>query len=137
MPRRPRPAAPRRPARRRRRLLLLLAAGLMCPAPIGGQHPEDVCSATAVKQITQCMFSLAEPPEDAERWKKCEYAETYFRCFSGPCCTDPNFQAQVDYIEQEFKAIGCKNIQCAPGVRAAVGGAAVAALAFAAGALYA
>ena len=79
-----------------------------------------VCTEADVKQMSHCMFSLQEPALTANMHAQCQYGESYFRCFSGACCADPEFADQVRFIQRDIKSWGCDGVFCgaAPARRA-------------------
>jgi hypothetical protein len=78
------------------------------------------CTEADVKRMSHCMFSLQEPALTANMHEQCQYGESYFRCFSGACCADPEFADQVRFIQRDIKSWGCEGVFCgaAPAPRA-------------------
>ena len=74
-----------------------------------------VCSSYEVRNINKCLYSLDKPdPDSSTLEEKCQYATTYFRCFSGSCCKDPNFKEQIAFIQKDIEAMGCSSpVECA------------------------
>ena len=94
-------------------LMTMLAARL--PAALGE------CTEADVKRMSHCMFSLQEPALTANKHERCQYGESYFRCFSGQCCSDPEFVEHVRFIQRDVKSWGCEGVYCGAAPRRAGG----------------
>lgn len=73
------------------------------------------CDSVEVKKINTCLYALTRPdPDEATKEEKCQYATTYFMCFSGGCCKDPNFQKHIEFIKKDIESLKCSTpVQCA------------------------
>jgi len=72
------------------------------------------CTSENVKLINKCLYALDKPHVSDPKEEKCQYAVTYFRCFSGGCCKDPKFQETIEFIKDDIESMGCSQpAQCA------------------------